>query len=44
MGELAVVSEIDGRVIQNSESTSVLSQLREAFNRLVQDEGEALPF
>lgn len=44
MGELAEVIEIDGRSIENRFSASILGQLKEEFNRLVNNEGEKLPF
>ena len=44
MGELAEVTEIDGRHIENKHPDAYLPQLREEFYRLVSKEGVPLPF
>ncbi len=44
MGELAEVSEIDGRTIQNTADNLILMELKAEFNNLVDLGGEPLPF
>jgi len=44
MGELAEVSEIDGRTIQNAADNSILMELKTEFINLVALGGEPLPF
>jgi len=44
MGELAQVSEIDGRMIENKGGQHLLSKISKAFRELVSSQGEKLPF
>ncbi|GJM30069.1 MAG: aminotransferase class IV [Cyclobacteriaceae bacterium] len=44
MGELAEVSEIDGREIINSGANSIMRKINESFRNLVQEQMEVLPF
>ena len=44
MGELTPVNEIDGRKIENRNSTSIMERIKEAFKLRTQSMGEPLPF
>lgn len=44
MGELTLVSEIDGRKIENQQSDSLLSQIQSVYRNLTQSEGVQIPF